>query len=179
MADFVENEDIEENNSEVEEAEEGNFDDWNEDEDVQVKSLFEEKYFGSVESLLANDLSVHGFDMKDILKEVGFNDLIVIMTINFIRSSVATLKSVDSAAIADIREQLLKKEYLSQEQYMKPILQDDALLYMLHDTLVEEFGEEDHNDEWDAEKHAEEIEASRQNQLKALSNYSELASELS
>lgn len=179
MADFVENEDIEENVSEVDEAEEREFDDWNEDEEVQVKSLFEEKYFGSVESLIAHDSVSHGFDIKYILKEVGFNDLSVIMTINFIRSLVMASKGVDKALVDEIREQVLRKEYLSQEQYMKPVLEDDSLLYLLHDTLVEEFGEEEHNDEWDEDQHREEIEASRQNQLKALSNYSEIESELS
>jgi hypothetical protein len=113
--------------------------DWAEEpeDSVSVQSLFDTSVHSSVESLLVHELEVFGFDLRQAVDDVGCNDQSVIMLINFIRSKVASVSVVDNSFITSLKEEILAKTFLSNESNMLPVLPDDSLLYLLHDTLTE------------------------------------------
>ncbi len=153
--------------------------DWAEEpeDSVSVKSLFDTSVHSSVESLLVHELEVFGFDLRQAVKDVGCNDQSVIMLINFIRSKVASVSVVDTSFTTVLKEEILKKDFLSNESNMLPVLPDDSLLYLLHDTLTEENEDEEHDDEW--QQNDDQVEAAKQTIREALPNFNEITSRLS
>lgn len=115
-----------------------NFDDWVEeqDEEVHIKSLFNEDVLASVELLVSHDFDLFNFDLKLIVSENCSDDASVIMLINFIRSKVAKIPSVNQDFITDLLQQIESKVYLQNEEYMKPVIEDDPLLYLYEDSLI-------------------------------------------
>lgn len=139
------------------------FDDWEEDgdEDVTVKSLFSAMLFPSVKALLAHDRETYGFDLCEAAAAVQYDDIALIMLVNFIRrrveecnvsssSSIASssnAKSVDSSFIEKLKLELTTREFLQDDTNMIPILNDDPVLFLLRDALVEDGIITDENDE--------------------------------
>ena len=70
----------------------------------------------------------------------------MIKLINYIRSEAAAGKAPDVSKVSNFQD----------EQYLKPVLEDDALLYSLHDIIGEKFGyEEDEATEKLSDSHHE------------------------
>lgn len=53
-------------------AQEENWEDWEDDESAVVKSLFSDDTFASVDEALAFDLKAHSFDLKALLIQVSW-----------------------------------------------------------------------------------------------------------
>jgi hypothetical protein len=110
------------------------FEDWNEDEDEEeaVKSLFNHtQTLPSVRALLKHDLQHFYFDLFGIAMEVCENDIAFIKLVNYIRSQ--KLQLPDLEAIKALVRRIYTKEFLVDDRYMIPIIQDDALLFSFGD----------------------------------------------
>ena len=120
---------------------EQDLDDWIEEEEtIAIKSLFNYDLLSSVELLLTHDMELFNFDLKQLVSEhCGGDDISVIRLINFIRSSAAS-QSIDNndQFISDLILKIEQKAFLQGEDYMKPIIEDDPLLYLYEGTLIAE-----------------------------------------
>jgi type I protein arginine methyltransferase len=141
--------------------EDGNLSDWSSDgeENVEVKDLFSSKVFSSVSELISHTKAAHNFDIAEIVGSFGAEDEItIILLINFIRSTVASCEGqVNPLFIEQLKETIMKKEFLNKEEYMIPYLQDDNLLFLLGETLLrfdenEEDTKGDNEEDWDTTK---------------------------
>jgi hypothetical protein len=121
---------------------EKDFEGWEDesDEDTAVKSLFCPVRLPNVAALIQHDQQSYGFDLTKCCEAVGLEDASLIMLVNFIRSRV--LEAGEESAITPVFAATLQAEIcgapskiLENEQYMRPVLQDeessDALLYLL------------------------------------------------
>ncbi|EER42230.1 type I ribosomal protein arginine N-methytransferase Rmt3 [Histoplasma capsulatum H143] len=99
------------------------------EESEPVISLFSDKVFPDARAMLNDCKENFHFDLVRVQKDLGLDFLGTIRLVNYIRSEVKTgnlTPDVSSAALFD------------DEQYLRPVLEDDALLYNLDD-LSEEY----------------------------------------
>lgn len=119
---------------------EQDLDDWVEDadDDVQIKSLFNNEYLASVDLLVAHDMDLFKFDLKATVSAQCTDDISVIKLINFIRSVVSSqaAESITEDFVAALVQRIQAKEFMQSDDYMKPVLEDDALLYLYEETLL-------------------------------------------
>lgn len=120
---------------------ENDLEDWIDDEEddkLLIKSLFDDSSFPTVESLLHYDSEVYKFDLRQIIHDHFHDDISIIKLINFIRSKVSSLEkgSISDEFIVEIIRLVGTKEFLSDDIYMKPVLEDDPLLYLYEDNLI-------------------------------------------
>ncbi|KAJ5095333.1 hypothetical protein NUU61_004689 [Penicillium alfredii] len=103
-----------------------------EDDSQPVVGLFSEEVFPDVRSMLKDSKENHHFDLPKIQKELDLEFLDMIKLVNYVRSQVkAGNKTPDVST----------KAKFADDAYLKPTLEDDALLYSLDDIL------EDHGDD--------------------------------
>lgn len=115
------------------------FEDWVEDEDdvVEIKTLFDPTVVSSVESLLEYDVAHYGFNFKEVIAKSCTDEAEVIMLINFIRARVAAIETIpDKSFIDQLRSDINTKSFNQPDIYMKPVIEDDPLLYLYEDTLL-------------------------------------------
>ncbi|KAJ5594775.1 uncharacterized protein N7459_000983 [Penicillium hispanicum] len=94
------------------------------DETQPVVGLFSEQVFPDVRSMLKDCKEKHNFDLLKIQKELDLDFLDTIKLVNYIRSEVkAGNKTPDVSS----------KSRFDDDVYMKPVMEDDALLYSLDD----------------------------------------------
>ena len=124
-----------------------------------MKDLFSAEVFSSVPELISRTKAIYNFDIAEIVSSFGAEDEItIILLINFIRSSVASCEGqVNPLFIEQLKETILKKEFLNKEEYMIPFMQDDNLLFLLGETLLkfdenEEDAKGDNEEDWDTTK---------------------------
>lgn len=120
---------------------ENDLDDWIDDEEddkLLIKSLFDNSQFPTVESLLHYDSEVYKFDLRQIIHDQFHDDISIIKLINFIRFKVSSVEidNISDAFIAEIIRLVGTKEFLTDDIYMKPVLEDDPLLYLYEDNLI-------------------------------------------
>ncbi|KAJ5683773.1 Ribosomal protein arginine N-methyltransferase rmt3 [Penicillium maclennaniae] len=95
-----------------------------EDDSQPVVGLFTEQVFPDVRSMLQECKEKHSFDLLKIQKELGLDFLDTIKLVNYVRSEVkAGNKTPDVSS----------KAKFADDAFMKPVLEDDALLYSLDD----------------------------------------------
>ena len=119
---------------------EQDLEDWVEDDEtIQIKSLFNDDMLSSVEQLVSHDLELYEFDLKKIVADHCSDDLSVIKLINFIRAraAVTAITTIDSGFIIDVKSCIERKEFLEGDVYMKPVIEDDPLLYLYEETLID------------------------------------------
>ncbi|CEL07493.1 Putative Protein arginine methyltransferase RmtB [Aspergillus calidoustus] len=102
------------------------------DETQPVVGLFSDKVYPDVRSLLVETKEKHDFDLRRILKELDLDDLDTIKLVNYIRSEVKA---------GNLTPDVSSKDKFEDDAYLKPVLEDDALLYSLGDIADEEAGE--------------------------------------
>lgn len=173
MSEIVDN--VEAELSDVEEVVGNSFEDWEEQEETEkVQSLFCDTVLDSVNALIIHESEVHGFDLKQAVANVGCDDQSVIMLVNFIRSKVrAAASEINSMFINQINEELASKEFLKDDSNMIPVIPEDPLLYLLHDTLTNE--DEDKEDEGDFSQSEAQVEAAKQQMRETLPNFNEIS----
>lgn len=151
--------------------------DWAETEDnVAVQSLFDSTLCSSVDDLITHDLQKYGFDLKHAVDMVGCNDISIIMLVNFIRRKVSESVAIDSSFIHLLNEAIIAKQFLHDDTSMVPVLPEDPLLYLLHDTLCQD-DNASQDDEW--HENEDQIEASKAAMRQNNPNYDEIVSRLS
>ena len=131
------------------------YSDWeeNDDEDCFIIDLFSTQTFTSVDEFLRFNES-NGFDLLELIRETGSDEIGIIMLINFIRSEVKAAADITLSFKNSVRVKALAGEYLSGDVYMKPVLNDDNLLFLLGEYLINHgvLSESKHNDhEWEAD----------------------------
>lgn len=123
-----------------------NDEDWVEDdEEIEVKSLFSEFVLTSIGALIQYDIETFGFDLKKPILEMSLDEMSIIMLINYIRTSHRDATTIDSSFFSLLEEGISSKEFLNVELYMKPVIESDPLLYLLADhlNLIDEDDEEE------------------------------------
>ncbi|KAJ5288009.1 hypothetical protein N7478_003695 [Penicillium angulare] len=102
------------------------------DESQPVVDLFSDQLFPDVRSLLKECKEKHQFDLLKIQKDLDLDFLDTIKLVNYVRSEVKAGNKIPDVS---------SKSKFADDAYMKPVLEDDALLYSLDD-ITEEQGEE-------------------------------------
>ncbi|KAL4870974.1 hypothetical protein BDV12DRAFT_184089 [Aspergillus spectabilis] len=102
------------------------------DETQPVVGLFSDKVYPDARSMLKESKEKHNFDLKKIQKELDLDFLDNIKLVNYVRSEVKN---------GNLTPDVSSKDKFQDEAYLKPVLEDDALLYSLDDIEDEESGE--------------------------------------
>ena len=154
------------------EEEEDQFESWeddnDDDEDLSVKSLFCDLVFPSVGALITSDKESFGFDLREAAGSVQYDDIALIMLVNFIRRRVHGLSSsavVDRSFVVALQSELAAKTFLQDDANMRPVLNDDPLLFLLRDALIASGTIVDDDDEEIEAKETQAAVASAQQQL--------------
>ncbi|DAA76423.1 TPA_exp: Uncharacterized protein A8136_0737 [Trichophyton benhamiae CBS 112371] len=104
-----------------------------EEESEPIVGLFTDKIYPDTRSMLEESKEKFGFDFVRVQQQLGLDFLGTIRLVNYIRSEVKngnTKPDVSSAALFE------------DEKYLKPVLEDDALLYNLDDIADLTVGEQ-------------------------------------
>ncbi|KAJ5239708.1 S-adenosylmethionine-dependent methyltransferase superfamily domain-containing protein [Penicillium chermesinum] len=111
-----------------EESDSSNEEGWEDvepDEESQpVMSLFSEQVFPDVRSMLKDSKENYDFDLLKIQKDLGLDFLDTIKLVNYVRSQVKAGNKYPDVS---------SKSKFEDDAYLKPVLEDDALLYSLDD----------------------------------------------
>ncbi|KAL2863634.1 protein arginine methyltransferase RmtB [Aspergillus lucknowensis] len=102
------------------------------DETQPVIGLFSDRVYPDVRSMLKESKEKHDFDLRGIQRELDLDYLDTIKLVNYIRSQVKS---------GNLTPDVSSKDKFRDEIYLKPVLEDDALLYSLDDFDAEEAGE--------------------------------------
>ncbi|KDQ16021.1 hypothetical protein BOTBODRAFT_107545 [Botryobasidium botryosum FD-172 SS1] len=106
--------------SDSESDEDQTFDDWIESDNVECRSLFEERVFPSVTLALEHDRSAHGFDLQALCTSLALDFHQRTRLVNYIRKTNA---SPDS-----LRNLTPQESFFTDDEYLIPVVADDPLL---------------------------------------------------
>ncbi|KAK4943926.1 Ribosomal protein arginine N-methyltransferase rmt3 [Elasticomyces elasticus] len=101
------------------------------EESITVVSLFDERTFSDAKSMLAYCRDNHSFDIWRLRKEFDFDFLGLVKLVNYIRSEVQA---------GNTRPDISSKSAFEDDKYLKPVLQEDALLFSLDDVFEDSTG---------------------------------------
>ncbi|CAO3697388.1 unnamed protein product [Rhizopus microsporus] len=118
---------------------EHSWDNWHEEEEEQVQCLYCKDVLPSTKAAFEHMKSVHGFDFQETRKRLGLDFYQCIRLINYIRQQV---KENDDYTNTSFDK---KESFLSDDQYLQPVLQDDPLLFAFDDD--EDFEEDEEKKE--------------------------------
>ncbi|BCR84822.1 protein arginine methyltransferase RmtB [Aspergillus chevalieri] len=94
-----------------------------------IVGLFSDKIYPDVNAMLQESKDKHDFDLRKIQKEFDLDFIGLIKLVNYIRSEVKAGNTAPDVSSTD---------KFDDEAYMKPVLEDDALLYSLGDIAEED-----------------------------------------
>jgi protein arginine N-methyltransferase 3 len=119
--------------SESEVSGEGDWQDLESDnESITIVSLFDAKTFTSTNDMLEHCKEQHDFDLIALIKRLQLDFHGSIKLVNFIRSNV-------KAGQAVVAKDISAEDFVD-EKYLKPVLENDALLFSLDEILEEQEG---------------------------------------
>ncbi|KAJ6787477.1 hypothetical protein PWT90_02701 [Aphanocladium album] len=98
------------------------------EEQITFVSLFGAETFSNIEDLLAHGKIQHGFDLVATVNHLDLEFHDAIKLINFIRACTQEKQSLPLAISA---------QDFADDKYLKPVLENDALLFSLDEILVE------------------------------------------
>ena len=98
-------------------------------EEVQVKSLFDDKTFSSAQEVFQHCKDNYDFDIRQLKRDLELEDLDLIKLVNYIRTHVKA---------GNIKPDISSKSCFEGDIYLKPVLEGDALLYSLDDVFDSE-----------------------------------------
>ncbi|KAL9103856.1 MAG: hypothetical protein Q9163_001134 [Psora crenata] len=95
-------------------------------ERLEFQCLFDNNLFADVASMLQHCRETHNFDLGKLYKDLRLEYIEMIKLVNYIRSqTLAGMRPPDIST----------KSVFEDDQYLKPVLEDDPLLYSLEDAL--------------------------------------------
>lgn len=97
-------------------------------EQITFVSLFDAETFSSIEDLLTHCKTQHAFDLVATVQRLGLEFHDAIKLVNFIRACTHEKKSLP---------QVISIHDFSDDKYLKPVLENDALLFSLDEILLE------------------------------------------
>jgi type I protein arginine methyltransferase len=92
------------------------------EEETQFISLLDDEVFADIMSMLNHCKAKHDFDFLAVRQNLGLDFYGSIRLVNFVRSQVHSGNPVSSD---------ISKEQFEDERFLKPVLEDDALLFSL------------------------------------------------
>ncbi len=158
LKELIESEDLEEvvkdeddsEKSDGEDQNDGTFEDWADDEHeepLELKSLFSNQIYPTVDELVEGDEKNFGFNIhivaKNLVDSSSDKDKAVIMLVNFVRYSVKSAEQIDNNFVNSLLEDIEKRNFLEDEKYMMPVLLNDDLLYKLGEHIGLTLDDED------------------------------------
>ena len=99
------------------------------EEPLAVVSLFDTQTFPNPQDMLAHCKERHDFDFLHIVKSLGLDFYGAIRLVNFVRQSVQQGKPLPKQ---------ISSQDVDNEDYLKPVLENDALLFTLDEVLDSE-----------------------------------------
>jgi type I protein arginine methyltransferase len=133
---------------ELEQAEK-DLSDWDDDEETTIKSLFNNDTLSSVDELISHDVALFNFDIKSVVAANGFSDdFSIIKMINFIRTRVNALNGEscpDATFIESLKLDIASRSFLENDEYMKPVIEDDPLLFLYENEILQSAVDEEDN----------------------------------
>eukprot|EP00903_Cladosiphon_okamuranus_P008475 g8142.t1 len=117
--------------------------DW-EDEDIPARSLIEDKTLPSAKEALKHDVDAHGFDLLAIGTKLGLDFYGCVKLVNYVRTEVAAgsnAKAIEAAVVSS------QGSAFADEKYLRPALEDDALLLSLEELLLNGDNENENGDD--------------------------------
>ena len=93
-------------------------------EDVQIKSLFDDEHFETAREMLEYCKARYSFNIWELKHDLQLDFLDLVKLANYVRTEVKAGNSNPDVSANSIFED---------ERYLKPVLEDDALLYNLDD----------------------------------------------
>ncbi|TFY72550.1 hypothetical protein EVG20_g489 [Dentipellis fragilis] len=149
-------------------GEEETWSDWVSDSAQKCQSLFEPKTFPSVAEALAFDRDTHDFDLEAVCKRLSLDFLQRARLINYIRKQKLSSK--------DLQSLNGQEPFLSADEYLQPVLQDDPLLLATSDDWSESDNENTPSDLTSATRRIDLLEKKLQEAQRDLVDYKGLVS---
>lgn len=123
-------------------GEQGDWEDWesggdNDDdggEDEPTRSLFTDKVLSSPEAAMQHDTEQHGFDLRAFAVKHRLDEYDIFRCINWIRQQVQA--GVAPSQLLPALEAEGGVPWRGNDRFLKPTLEDDALLFYDYDDVV-------------------------------------------
>jgi SAM-dependent methyltransferase len=112
--------------------------DWEADENedpVTIIDLFSNEVYHSLEQYLSDCQQKYTIDLISLIRCIGGDEIACIMMVNFIRTLVRDSQEIITKD--EIIRLVVTKEFLSNEQFMHPVIPDDQLLFLLGEYINE------------------------------------------
>ncbi|KAL9129321.1 MAG: hypothetical protein Q9217_002192 [Psora testacea] len=103
-------------------------------EQLEVQCLFDNRVFANVASMLQHCKDDHHFDLALLQKGFKLEFIEMIKLVNYIRSQTQAGR---------LSPELSTKAVFKDDRYLYPVLEDDPLLYSLHDVISDERSEDE------------------------------------
>ncbi|KAK9721401.1 hypothetical protein K7432_003431 [Basidiobolus ranarum] len=111
------------------------WDDWSGDENETFKCLFCSEIYQQVNELFGHCKDVHSFDFASIRTTLGLDFYQCIRLINYIRKEVEEKPGMESATELKFTG---TEPFFQDDSFLKPVLEEDALLYAFEDMDLED-----------------------------------------
>ena len=159
------------------------FSDWEEENDVFIVSLFSHFSSGDIKEVFEHDLLNFKFNIKDIASKFCVDEVDLIKLINFIRKQIhdaqCCSKVIDDEFINNLKWKISADEFMHDE-YLKPVMANDALLCQLDDIMeLGEVEDDDGNNVTNNVNYYKDKMIQQGYDVNEIKNYEALASELS
>jgi len=113
-----------------------NWDDWDgEEEQEEMKCLFCPSKFDTASGVFSHCASVHKFDFVKTRQQFGLDFYQCIRLINYIRKEVIANPELGNTTPFRISG---SEKFLTEDQYLAPVLEEDGLLYAFEDLDLDE-----------------------------------------
>ncbi|KIW52976.1 hypothetical protein PV05_08583 [Exophiala xenobiotica] len=101
------------------------------EESITVVSLFDEKTFPDATGMLTYCRDSYGFDIWKLRQDFGLDFLDLVKLVNYVRSEVKA---------GNTHPDVSTKSVFEDDKFLKPVLEDDALLYSMDDVFGDDAG---------------------------------------
>jgi type I protein arginine methyltransferase len=136
--------DDEEQDEEEDDNNQETMSDWEDDGDeITIVDLFSPEVFHNLETFLQNCKERYSIDLIALVRSLGGDEIVSIMMVNYIRTLVQV-----SLPVSEIVAKIATKEFLKDEQFMRPVLPDDQLLFLLGESVNEFDPSLEEDDQW-------------------------------
>ncbi|KAG0267786.1 hypothetical protein DFQ27_008285 [Actinomortierella ambigua] len=117
------------------------WDDWEEEEGMNVpcKCLFCPIEFPSAKDVFDHCTSSHGFDFLKTRRTLGLDFYQSIRLINYLRKQAQENPAVEKTTSFELKSK--DEAFLSEDSYLLPVMEDDALLYAFEDLDIVDVGQ--------------------------------------
>jgi protein arginine N-methyltransferase 3 len=119
------------------------WDDWEADEmgAEDAKCLFCAEILPSAREVFAHCSLTHGFDFLRTRQQFSLDFYQSIRLINYLRQQAQDVEGFDQTTTWTLEG---NEAFLGDDEYLRPVLEDDSLLYAFEDLEVEDFAGQDH-----------------------------------